>query len=249
MLVHIHIPKNAGSTMRQLLKCNFKSRLAEFYTHRRGRFLTDDEFLAYLSTLPDGTAALTGHDLRPLSPMVSAEHGIRYFTFLRDPIRRAISLYHYERKVAGSRDAQHVSLLPFEQYVEERPKYDRAISNWQVHNLSATGNLDDARYRLEAFLMVGLVERFDESLLLLRERCHERRLAVAYRKENVSAKPIVRLAGLSRNVLARLQEMNALDIALYEYGCQRFERDLRTVAGLAAKLTLLRMRNRVPIGV
>ncbi len=248
-LVYIHIPKCAGSTVRNLMVRNFGQRLERFYTDRRGEFLPDDEMLALVSAMRPDKLALSGHDLRPLPSDVAARHGIDYFTFLRDPLKRAISLYHYERKITRKKMPDHISQAPFEEYLRERPKYDRAISNWQVHNLSEAGIYEAAREALESFLVVGLVEAFDESLILLREAVHWRRLRIGYRKANVSEQKVVSLDTLPPPVRRALEELNEEDLRLHAYARRRLRRELREVRRLRGKLALLRWRNKLPLGL
>lgn len=111
--------------------------------------------------------------------------------------------------------------------------------NWTLERLiettdlcTPTGDLlDRARQRLDGFDVVGLTERFDESLALL---CYRRGwpFPEEIHSTNINADRPRRQA-LAPDTLARLIELNAIDSALYESARERFLRDFRAMlAGL-----------------
>jgi hypothetical protein len=97
---------------------------------------------------------------------------------------------------------------------------------------SATGSdtsgselLDRAKGNLTGhFAVVGLVERFDETLILLRRRFGFRN--VFYTKQNArGAGP--RRDKLDQDTLAHILERNALDVALYQFARGLFAEQVR----------------------
>jgi hypothetical protein len=83
------------------------------------------------------------------------------------------------------------------------------------------------------FGIVGLVERFDESLLLMKKRYGWG--DVSYRKRKVASDRPGR-EDLSRALLRKIEERNRLDTDLYEYGQMRLNREL-SAADLSRELT------------
>ncbi len=130
----------------------------------------------------------------------------------------------------------------------------REMDNGQVRQLTASGHLpfgtctpallEQAIANLERhFCVVGLQERFDESVVLLR-RALGWKIPPLYRRRNVGRRPSAE-AGLSAETLRIVQEHNALDLQLYEYALARLERTIHEQGpGFALELQLFRAANR-----
>lgn len=237
MLIYVHIPKTAGSTMRSLLQRNFKGRFYGFYTDRRGEFLTDDELIELVRHIYPQKEVLSGHDIRPLQEKSVQGIDLRYVTFIRHPFSRAISLYYFEKKHSAS---SHISHKSFKEYVQQRPSHDRAITNWQVFNISSTGTFEHAKELLDDFLMVGLVERFDLSLIRLQECLGEDYLSyIGYTRQNVSKNKQYSISNLPHDIQDELAYLNQEDLKLYKYAKKRLEEDLKSLVNVEDKLRRL----------
>jgi hypothetical protein len=237
MLIYVHIPKTAGSTMRSLFKRNFGRRFFGFYTDRRGEFLTDDELIQLVWHIYPGKEVLSGHDIRPLQEKSVQGVDLRYVTFIRHPFSRAMSLYYFEKKHSvGS----HISQKSFKEYVQQRPDHDKAISNWQVFNISSKGTFEHAKELLDDFLMVGLVERFDLSLIRLQECLGEDYLRyIGYTRQNVSKNKQYSISNLPHDIQDELAHLNREDLQLYNYAKKRLEEDLKRLSDVEDKLRRL----------
>ena len=236
MLVHIHIPKNAGTTIDHLLKRKFKDHYFEYYTDREGKFLSNQEFLELINNLPASVKCLSGHYIRPLELQKAKALNINYFTFIRDPIKRAISLYYFEQ---ARTDKSHISHGSFSQYVEERPKQDNAISNWQVYNLTEDGQFESARNILDSFLFVGLVEEFDKSLILLNDSLQKNALTTLgtyYVPQNTSKNKILSKSTIDKKTLCALECLNEQDLLLYSHVKSELERRWQSLSLREIKL-------------
>ena len=98
--------------------------------------------------------------------------------------------------------------------------------------------LETARRNLaEHFSWVGVTERFDESIVLLRRTFGWS--DVRYMNANVarSATPP------SESDLALIEEMNSLDMALYRDACLAFDKRIEAEEGFAEELEQLRRAN------
>lgn len=247
MLIHIHIPKNAGSTINTILKRNFQNRYTGFYTDRCGKFLSDSELITLITTLKPETTVLSGHDIRPLAPDASRELGVEYFTFIRHPVEWAISLYYYEKSFTSGQS--HISQYPFDEYVLERSTQDRAISNWQTYNLTPNANFEDAQKVLEYFLVVGIVHEFDTSLILLRENI-QNVLGIPYfnmwyQVANISRNKKLTSSTIAEKTFKKLVEMNQEDIKLFEYAAKRLEQDANNIRCARFRTVFFKLSNRV----
>jgi len=88
----------------------------------------------------------------------------------------------------------------------------------------------------EWFAVVGIAERFDESLLALRRSLSWTRLS--YVNANVSRRKIARSA-LPDSTIRMIEEQNWVDLELYRYAGQRLD---EVLAGPAAAQELARLR-------
>lgn len=159
ILVFTHIPKTGGQTIVHLLRRHFG--LGELSVRARGRpdFYRPQDLRADLRMMPVSPRCLHSHSIRPCVDFQEFEHRLVWFTMLRDPIQRYISQYLYNYEVMGER----FDVLHFIRHRPDKP-------NRQVGLLAGTDDLKAAKGHLRRMAWVGLMERFDESLVLMRER-------------------------------------------------------------------------------
>ncbi len=239
MLVYIHIPKTAGSTINAILMRNFGEGYFHFHTDRNGDFLSDVEVMDMINSFQPRAQVISGHDIRPLDSTTSKSLGLSYFTFIRHPIKRAISLYHYER---ARTNKNHISQFPFDEYVNQRIKQDKSISNWQTYNIVESGKFEDAIDILENFMMVGVVEKFDISLIILKKYLQKPYFNINQKPVNISQKKIVSFETLPKQILEQLTELNQEDLKLYDYANKRLEKEAAKIANLDRKVKILRQK-------
>jgi glycosyltransferase involved in cell wall biosynthesis len=247
--IFLHHPKTAGTALLRILEREYAHQL-----HLRA-YVPTEQWLHVLDGLTDeerrelafvaGHMAFGVHRLLP-GPNV-------YLTLLRDPVDRIVSHYHYSlahrHHPARSRALEGVSSL--EDYVR-RSVFAGIVNNGQTRLLGSDVRAV-ARAADEATLeracavldrddvIVGLQDRFDESLLLM-----VRSLGWGYpviRRENVNPER-PRVEDLPPETVELIREHNALDIQLYEYARRRFERDLAGLEGLDEELEVLRLAGR-----
>lgn len=174
----------------------------------------------------------------------------RVFTFLRDPVKRVISEYHFLKNWPKSHLYRFLNEndISLSEYVtSDRPELRMRGRNAMVNSLSGVGHatmeegLEAAWHHLkDRFLGFGILERFDESLLMLNnylklDRCF-------YERQNVHAKrahyPV------SSSEAALIQEHNQADIALYDRACIEFDRRVAVLGkGFQSELRLFRKVN------
>ena len=214
MLISIHIPKTAGSRFLAVLQQAHGSRVAQYYgpddprTHpvaRRPRSQFDAGMLRDLEGA--GVQVLHGHFLA--SDFVDATPDpARFVVFLREPIERTISHYHFVMKDgSGSNELTR-------RIVEGGLDVASFASLW---NLRRWQSLRIEPFALEDIGFVGITEHFEASLAALGLRGDGR-------AQNVNRdKPVVPLAA-RRELAGILTE----DVALYSAALERLMRRSRT---------------------
>lgn len=186
MLIFVHIPKTAGTTLRTILSTRCRPRRS-FTFYERGRHR---ERLALLQNqLSSGRVPglVTGHVGYGLHGELPAS--CRYVTMLREPVARVVSMYHHIRRHPNHHYFRDVSSMSLPEYVRSgvdesaRDSQTRFLSGVKWDNELARGDwlfnygdggpeamLERAMENVgRNILVTGVTERFDESLLLLRE--------------------------------------------------------------------------------
>lgn len=255
-VVFHHVPKTAGTTMRALVRRQYSS--GKTYT------LQDDAKYALLSAFGemsqserDNYQLVLGHQAIRLANQLSAPMVI---TFLRNPISRVVSLYYYARDVRPEHPwHQMTNTLSIEQlFAEGIHEQWSELANGQCRSLMSWGLFAQMKDKLgwasaleqlvlgqNACLVVGLTERFDESLLLMRRRLGWKRYPYYERKNtNKRNKFSTAVSDKARQAIA---DHNREDLALYDAATAVFERalDLERKCGFESDLSRFRRLNEV----
>lgn len=230
-VIFVHIPKTAGRTLEGILQRQYAP--GEIY-----------DIYGYGSSIPEKAAKLwdlAGGDKRrirlikghyPFGLHDALPQPCTYITLLRDPVERVISYYYYV-----SRDHDH----PLHHLVRSQNMslkdvvlsgVTTEVDNGQTRLLSGLekrcgfGQCDAEllarakRNLQEHFAVAGLVERFDESLVLMKLELGW--ASVHYSVRNVSKRKPGRLE-ISEDTLRVIRGCNELDAELCRYVEQRFD--------------------------
>jgi hypothetical protein len=180
ILLHGHLFKNAGTSLDWSLRRSLGQGFCEHREDAAMRAEPAEQMTAALSD-PD-LQALSSHNLPVPPPAIS---GVRFHTLflLRDPVARALSIYAFERsqqvETPGALAAKRLDLpayMAWRLHESERP----ALRNFQLRYLAggelrhAPGAVDAsavaaARERVISGAIVGLVERYDESMVVFEQ--------------------------------------------------------------------------------
>jgi hypothetical protein len=233
-VVFLHIPKTAGNTLTWLLNRQYdESRRYAVPTHPR-EIPPLEQIVAGVRALPQAQLErldlVTGHF--PFGIHDALPRPAAYVTFLRDPVERVVSLYHYLRAHPTHHlreDAQRLSLREF----AER-NVSGNLHNGQTAFLAGKGIWQDAfdddllaaalANVEDGFAAVGVTERFDESVLVLRRQLGWRQ-PVYYRSQNVN-RTRSRGEQLDRETRTALERVNQLDRRLYEHASDLLDSEL-----------------------
>jgi Wzt C-terminal domain/Sulfotransferase family len=187
--------------------------------------------------LLNGAVRITaGHLAFPPGHRLKAQIG--YFTFLRDPIDRAMSVYAHARRgppLPGTY-VDEAKALSFDDFVEcGSANVQDMISNYYTRHFAApvleAGSLEDrALRRLSQYSFVGLFEEFEEALLLF-HAVNGWTPLTTIPTLNVAEADRPRLSAAVRN---RLTDLNRSDIALYKHARSQYTACLHGFLRLAA---------------
>jgi hypothetical protein len=214
-LIYQHVPKAAGSTLHTLVYNNVDR--ARVYTCGENGVLQD--FLALDRAERDRFAVLIGHVDYGIHERFG--HPCRYFTFLREPVDRTVSHYHFIRNTPSHRYHAQARAMDLTGFIESgiRPRMNNCMARMLSgfvdvpYNQCPPEMLDAALEHVRAhYAFVGFVETFAHSLAGL-----VRALgwgSSAYTVRNVSrSRP--RVDQLTRAERACVERHNALDTRLY----------------------------------
>ncbi|MBT4117735.1 MAG: sulfotransferase family 2 domain-containing protein [Rhodospirillaceae bacterium] len=167
----IHVPKNAGTTLRSIVDFQHGIKNTITYYNQKSTQLLEN-LDAMLKVGQHDYQALIGHFKYGVHKGLSCDY--RYVTFLRDPVARAISSYYERRKTETSHFSKpDGSLLTLaESLVLHRNSYDNQQLRFLVGKAEDDQlSMDDVEFAIDIlerdFLFAGLVELFDQSILLL----------------------------------------------------------------------------------
>jgi Sulfotransferase family len=222
-LVFMHVPKTGGQTIQSPLLRNFPQS-ERIYLDTLNRPL--DEAMNDIPLESRLTARLVwGHI--PYGVHLYMPQRCEYFTILREPIGRVVSVYKYIIRTPehGLHDRLIAEAMSLEEYLEAgidegqtENSQTRQLSGRQFDALDRSA-LETAKRNLEACLVVGLTERFEETFVLLRRTLGLRMRF--YRTMNVSPQYHV-----SQRAVELARERNELDLELYRFACDLFAAQL-----------------------
>lgn len=212
MLVFIHINKTAGRTVRYILRSSFGVRHAEVEARRidgkKQSFSSAD--LHSLRKLYPKLESIAGHSVTGNVNLQENGTHFGYFTFMREPLKTCASRFQYNVQYRGHKD------LNFEEWIQK--EWTR---NNQTRMICGEVDVNQAiRNIQEKEIFVGLTERFDESMVILKGLMANQ-LDISYKHVNVA-----KSNNLAQELLANEQtrqlliEANRVDLELYNYVIQ-----------------------------
>jgi len=209
MLVFIHINKTAGRTVRYILRSSFGFRHCDVEPWQDEwsdqPFSTDD--LLRLRKIYPNLESIAGHRVTGYAELKESGTKFNYFTFMRDPLKTCASRFQYNVQFRKKKD------LVFEEWIQQ--DWTR---NQQTKRIAGEADVNEAiRVIQDKKIFIGLTERFDESMLLIKELL-DNRLNISYRRINVARSNTLAQSLLSNESSRQiLLEANRTDLELYDY--------------------------------
>ena len=228
-ILYLHIPKAAGSTLGRILdqRCQ-KGRVLIIHNTRRAT----EELMAVPEAERVRLQLVRGH--YPYGIHECLTQPFEYVTILRDPVERIISHYYYLLRHPAHYLYNRVTSekMGIKEYLQAG--LTKELDNGQTRLISGYYNrdpygqcqrelLDLAKENLRNhFAVVGLAERFDETVLLLSQKLKLGWNNMYYVRENVTPdRP--RREQLSADVMEAINAVNHLDVELYAFAAKLFE--------------------------
>jgi hypothetical protein len=148
---------------------------------------------------------------------------VSYFTLLREPVARVLSHNDFS---AGRHAPDPVNLAEHIAAHVEPNLQTRLLAGPpdQIASLSPAEQLERARRNLCACTIVGLTERFDETMLLLKKAYGWR--MPFYERRNVGRRHLSR-QDIPAEITRQIEADNSLDVALYAYAQELFAAQVR----------------------
>ncbi len=256
-IVFLHIPKAAGSTLRKVVRRQYCSKKTVEFAGRNW-FKQLEEFHDRGDVDTGRVECVIGHFPFGIHRVLSGE--CRYFTMVREPIDWTLSLYYAMR----SKPQVHPMMQPvreLEMSLEQFLEYllEIGMANLQTRSLAGlmgqkqvfppydplpADAIDLALANVEEYFEeVGLVDRFDESLLFMKESFGWKKIYVS--RQNITIKRPKRMA-VSPETSKKMSEIQGQDLALYRVVKDRFEQRLEKAGPeFARKLKRYRFNNQL----
>lgn len=222
MLIFLHISKTGGSTLTPVIDWNYQDQ-----TYKISRYqdipafidLPDEQKLSYRAL--QGQVFYGIHDYIP--------EPCQYITMLRHPIKRLVSHYYY-LNVRRAKLGETLSDEPIEAFLEEEPfqAYSqlnliaggRDIDSALKHPLQPNA-FEQAKHNIETdFSVVGVIEQYDASLLLMKKELGWSR--AFYQRQNVN-KGRQQFEDFPKATQALIEQVCEPELELYEYAQKRLQ--------------------------
>jgi hypothetical protein len=220
-LIFLHIPKSAGTTLNRLIEWEYPIRQMYsvdpvFFRWSRARLWRLPQqrlqrFRVFKGHMPFGL-----HEVLP--------QPATYITVMRGPVERVLSAYFFMKNYV-----LHPNYWKFrrerwtlEDFVRRSPRENvqtKMIAGADYDAPCTAETLAKAKENLRYFTVLGLTERFEESLALMK-------LRFGWRLESYSSFNVTRTRpkkpDLPQSTLNLIAERNRFDIELYECAAKRF---------------------------
>lgn len=249
LLINLHIPKTAGSTLRTIIN---------------KQFCADEVYLLYKPFDPFVPNGSNQEDIKQLWMQEASRmrciqghlwYGIHhcffcneseqdrslkskttfkytYITMLREPVERVISFYYHILENPWHYLYEKATKMSLEEFVTSDDTIIGVnISNLQVRYLTGLprdlekSDLKIAKNNIiKDFAVIGITERFDQSIWVMKNKLNWNEFG--YSKENVTInRPSIK--DIPQSIIEIIKEKNKLDMELYHFGEQLLEKDLR----------------------
>jgi hypothetical protein len=209
VLVFIHINKTAGSTVRYILRSTFGVNHCEVEPWHAP--WVDPPFSSHdlqrLRKVYPHLESIAGHRVKGYVDLQENGTKFSYFTFMRDPLKTCASRFQYNVQYRRKKN------LVFEEWIQQEWTRDH-----QTKMIAGEADVDKAiRIIRDKGIFVGLTERFDESIVLLKNLVANN-LNISYKPVNVARKNSMAERLLSEESTRKmLSEANQVDLQLYDF--------------------------------
>jgi hypothetical protein len=258
-VIFLHIGKTGGMTLRTVLNRQFPP--SEILVLRspdrapRNQRLRREDTVQHFASLPESVRRrarlIEGHTIFGVHEFVPRPS--TYLTLLRHPVALTISQYrfvarkprHWLHSEVASNETTLDAYVRSGISLETDNSQTRALSGDTSTPFGACteGMLEVAKSNVDKyFAMLGITERFDESLVLLRSIFGWSN--AYYVPSNVAPKK-ERREPIANSTLRLIEEQNEIDMELYRWASTRFEHAIGSIPSFASDLRRFRRSNMI----
>lgn len=227
LVIFMHIPKTGGSTLRNIIKYQYKKEQIQKLPRRNAM-----ENLISLSPKKNFKIKCTyGHHRFGIHNYFNQR--FTYITMLRHPVERIISTYYFILENEKNQMHEKVKNLTFKEFIlSPDPDLRIQITNHQTRYVSGMKN-PDLKLAIsnikQHFSVVGITELYNESLFLMKKKLDWE--DISYTKQNMTKNRIEK-EEIPKKLIRIIEKNNRLDLQLYEYAKKKL---LNNIAQLDQK--------------
>jgi len=226
LIIFTHIPKTSGvSFLKGVVEQNIDRE--KVYEYRR--------LPQFISSASKGYDFVHGHV--PYGAHLFTQRPVKYITFLRDPVDRAISFYYFVQQGGDKPETRHplcdyaesVSLKEFYQNPKFHNHQTRFVAGFIADKFYSYLDYPIVRDRIlqrakhnlkENYQCFGLLEYREESLAVFKSRMGwDNSVEIPHQKKTFARKQI---SEVDADTLEAIKKGNDLDIQLYQYALDIF---------------------------
>lgn len=251
IIIFIRIPKTASTTFTSIFNQNYNRN--EIFSFRflgiRKEIYGNTNINKLLNNLSQ-IKFIEGHI--PFGIHSYIDKTVKYFTILRNPINRIVSLYyHYSRP--DHILYKKVKQMSFIEFINSDLVSDldngqirylsgmNTISTMPITDLVSQDNFEQAKLNISKyFIAVGLCEFFDQSLILLRNYISLKKYY--YYKQNITSNKL-KSNLINDEISIIIKSKNKYDFMLYQLVQNSFFKELKQVNNYYLKLLILKQTN------
>ncbi|HMP73064.1 MAG TPA: hypothetical protein PKE55_07350 [Kiritimatiellia bacterium] len=234
------MPKTGGSTLRHVLRCSFGAGHCDIKvppSRRKGQEWIGPEDLVLARKFYPRLAGICGHRVTCFMGLEEVAPDLRYFTWMREPIRRFMSNYQHDLRDSGVPDTPD-ALRAFAADPRRRNIMTRMLCGGE-DGAAAIRQLKTMR------VFVGLTQWFDESFVMFAQWLARPELKTGYSTRNQAPGLRRSVEQESHGLMEVVEDANREDLVVYRYVVDHlYPEQRRTYVGdLAGEVTALRQRN------
>lgn len=247
-LLFLHIPKAGGTTFRKIIHRQYSDENIYTIPYQNWPFKAKKELNNMEDTISD-LKLIKGH--MPFGwhaefPFIKSS----YFTMMREPVKRFISHFYYE-KIEGRPYHNNVKEISLEEYILNPTikEFDNCMTRYYANCLDIpVGQLNDSHYELAKtnlknyFSQILLMEEFDKSLVLCKKSFSWKQ-SILYSESNVNTK--FKKSKISQERVAEIRKHLKYDVELYKFGQQVFQENWLIIKNIESDFRRFKIKNYV----